>query len=101
MAGSLGTLGRATVEIAAPTGKLDKDLKHAEGAVKNSVSQMANAFKAIGATVVAAGITKFIKDSIKAFTVQENAVAQLEARLKSTKGVVGLTSKELQKMLKT
>ena len=98
MAGSLGTLGRATVEIAAPTGKLDKDLKHAEGAVKNSVSQMANAFKAIGATVVAAGITKFIKDSIKAFTVQENAVAQLEARLKSTKGVVGLTSKELQKM---
>ena len=55
------------------------------------------------AAVAAAGVAvklavDFVKSSVAAFVVQEQAVARLEAALKATGGAVGITSYEMQKM---
>lgn len=71
--------------------KTSKGVKKVEGSFK-SLS------KTIGPLIAAGFGVAAVKSATDAFIRQENAVKQLEQRLKSTRGVVGLTSDELQRM---
>jgi len=71
--------------------KTNKGIKKAE----NSFKKMG---KAIGPLIALGFGVAAIKNATDAYIRQENAIAQLEARLKSTKNAVGISSKGLQDM---
>ncbi len=80
----------------------NKEVKKFEKNTKKVTQSSAMNWKKLGTAVggVAAAYAAFagVKAVTQAFVRQEDAIAQLEARLKSTNGVVGLTSKQLQNM---
>ena len=84
--------GQSIRLVDGPLGGVASRFQTLSGIVKNGTVLI------VGFTVALAGVgfaaRKFIKNTI----IQEKAVAQLNARIKSTGGAAGLTSKELQKM---
>jgi len=85
---SINKYGESTEKTTQKTEKLNKSL----GSQIKSFALMA------GSVMLAKKAFDFIGKSITLAVNQENAVAQLEATIKSTGGVAGLTSKELQNM---
>ena len=92
MTQSLGTL---MVDIGANVASLQRDMNKASSVVEKSAKNMGRAF----GTAIAGMISyQTIKAATDAFVKQDDAIRQLESRLKSTGNVVGYTSKELQDM---
>lgn len=83
-----------------PTVNLTINVKgDAEGKAKNLTSSFLKAELALVAIKAATkAVIDIGKKAVEEFIKQEQAEAQLEATLKSTKGVVGLTSKELKNL---
>lgn len=75
----------------------DETGKATKSAEKNFTS-LGNVARTVGPLVTAAFGAAVIRESVKAFIRQEAAIAQLEQRLKSTGGVAGFTSEQLQRM---
>ena len=72
--------------------------KIALGQMRTNLSSVQRAAGALGVTFGALAASAFAKDSIDKLIKQENAVKQLEQRIKSTGGVSDKTSIELQEM---
>jgi len=68
------------------------------GGLSSAVSGLGPTIAALGPMIGVAFGTAAIKQSIDAFVRQEQAVFQLEQRLKSTGGTSGKTSEELQRL---
>jgi hypothetical protein len=68
------------------------------GGLSSAVSGLGPSIAALGPMIGLAFGTAAIKQSIDAFVRQEQAVFQLEQRLKSTGGTSGKTSEELQRL---
>ncbi|GAB2899731.1 phage tail length tape measure family protein [Microbulbifer echini] len=96
---SLGTL---SVDLVAKTGGfekgLDKAARHTDKRMRDIKKSSKTAARAIGAAFAAIGGAIGSKAIIDATIRQENALRQLEARLKSTEGAAGLSSEELQNL---
>ena len=98
---SLGTL---TLDLVAKTGGFIAGMDKAERAntkwkrkVKKNVEEVSRALKvtlAAGAAAASAALVAVVRASGE----QEKAIAQVEARLKSTGGVAGRTSEQLQEL---
>ncbi|WP_444923451.1 phage tail length tape measure family protein [Microbulbifer sp. DLAB2-AF] len=99
---SLGTL---TLDLIAKVGGfekgLDKATRHTNKRMREIKKSSQTAARAIGAAFAAIGAAVGTKEIIEATIRQENALRQLEARLKSTEGVAGLSSEELQNLAGT
>ncbi|WP_299589427.1 phage tail length tape measure family protein [uncultured Microbulbifer sp.] len=99
---SLGTL---SVDLVAKTGGfekgLDKASRHTDKRMRDIKKSSKTAARAIGAAFAAIGGAIGSKAIIDATIRQENALRQLEARLKSTEGAAGLSSEELQNLAGT
>lgn len=93
---------KATSEI----GKVDKSIDGMKQQAQKSVGPLKGMFKqlAVGLVSVVAiraafrTLVGFVGDVTRAAMAQEEAISQLEARLKSTKGAAGLTKDELLKL---
>lgn len=92
------TISSIAIDLSASTAKLQGDMNRAVNIVEKSfkrmersISNLTTGFAAIGAGLA---FGKIVEEVSKG----ETALAQLEASLKSTKGAVGLTSKQLQDM---
>ncbi|WP_299582102.1 phage tail length tape measure family protein [uncultured Microbulbifer sp.] len=96
---SLGTL---TLDLIAKVGGfergLDKAARHTDKRMRDIKKSSKTAARAIGAAFAAIGGAIGSKAIIDATIRQENALRQLEARLKSTEGAAGLSSEELQNL---
>jgi phage-related minor tail protein len=94
------TLGEAILYLKTDAKGLTAGLKQAQSQVSGVMESIRANSLAIGAgmTAVGGGILAFLGTSLKAAGEAEDALAQLEAVLKSTGGAAGLTSEELQKM---
>lgn len=92
-------IGALRVNLGLNSAQFKRGLKNAQTGTEKFAVVAKRAFKvvAIGAAAVAAGIAVASKSFLSASVAQEKSVKQLEAVLKSTKQVAGLTSKELQK----
>jgi len=96
---SLGTL---TLDLIAKVGGFERGMDRAERASKKAAKNTQQSWKsastaiktAFGAIAGIASARAIIQNTVR----QEQAVAQLEARLRSTGGVAGLTSQQLQSM---
>ncbi|WP_444891201.1 phage tail length tape measure family protein [Microbulbifer sp. DLAB2-AA] len=99
---SLGTL---TLDLIAKVGGfekgLDKATRHTNKRMREIKKSSQTAARAIGAAFAAIGAAVGTKEIIEATIRQENALRQLEARLKSTEGAAGLSSEELQNLAGT
>jgi len=101
-------VGEAFVELTTKNDKYNKGLSTANTKLKSFGTQATQAtgsassgFLTMGKAVAAVGLTAFAAAMGKVFQVtaqQEAAEAQLNAVLKSTKGVAGLTAKELKNL---
>ncbi|TDQ63565.1 tail length tape measure protein [Maritalea mobilis] len=93
-------IGALRVNLGMNSAQFHRGLKNAQTGSEKFAFAAKRAFKvvAIGAAAAAAGIAVASKSFLSASIAQEKSVKQLEAVLKSTKQVAGLTSKELQKM---
>ena len=99
MSKSLGTL---TLDLVAKTGgfvagmtKAERESAKFKRKVKKELDEVGVALKRLTAVGIA-GLTVGMAAVVKASARQEDAIAQLEQRLKSTGGVAGRTSKQLQ-----
>lgn len=96
---SLGTL---TLDLIARVGGFVQGMNRAERSANRSARNTENSWKSASSAIktafgaIAVGATA--KAIVDATVKQEAAVKQLEARLKSTGGVAGFTSQELQTM---
>lgn len=88
---------RALKKVLGTAGKTDKSVSKMEKSMKRASKAM-KAMAIAGAAIAAALIVKTISAATKAYIVQEQAIAQLEAVLRSTGAVAGMTSKQLQDM---
>lgn len=92
----MGLIGKIMVRLGLDNSEYSSRLKHSEA----QGNKFTSAIKKMGAAMLAAFsvqmITRFAKESIKAYNQQVAAIAKLESVLKSTGGAAGLTSKELQ-----
>lgn len=86
-------LGSMRVEIVGDNKKLDKSIDDSEKKTKAFSKASVIAYAAIAAAVVALGAK-----AVKAFAVQEQAEAKLNATIKSTGQAAGLTTRELLDM---
>lgn len=95
------TVESLVIELSADVASLKKDMNKASRTVKKSTDGMAknarNAAKSIAAIGAGFLVGATIKKIVSATKVQEQAVAQLEAGLASTGGVVGKSLDELTK----
>ncbi|WP_444909330.1 phage tail length tape measure family protein [Microbulbifer sp. TRSA005] len=80
---------------------LDKATRHTNKRMREIKKSSQTAARAIGAAFAAIGAAVGAKEIIEATIRQENAIRQLEARLKSTEGAAGLSSEELQNLAGT
>lgn len=111
----MATVEDVIIEIDADVSKLRKEIKSAQqslkgfekatGKSKRGLDKLEKSAKATGSSfsamkkILAGGIAiAGFRAVIGATVEQERVIAQLEARLKSTKSVAGLTSKQLQGM---
>ena len=85
------------VKLAADTSDFEKGMKKARKLFKNTAKSLKRTGKTLTMSMTAP-LTAFAAASIKAFDTQQKAIAQVEQGLKTTGGLVGRTSKELQKM---
>ncbi len=96
---SLGTL---TLDLVAKTGSfeqgMDRAARNTDRRMKSIKKSGQTAARAIGAAFAAIGGAIGARAVIDATVRQENALRQLEARLKSTEGAAGLSSQELQNL---
>lgn len=94
------TLGEAILYLKSDAKGLTAGLNQAQTQVGSAMESIRRNSLAIGAgmTAVGGGILALLGTSLKAAGEAEDALAQLEAVLKSTGGAAGLTSEELQKM---
>lgn len=94
---SLGTL---TLDLIARTGKFTSGFSNAERTVDKSTKRMTGLLselkKEIGRVSVIGAFVGALYKMAQQTIEAENAVRQLEARLKSTSGVAGVSSRELQ-----
>lgn len=97
-------LGALTLDLVARTGEFTAGMNAAErrtAAWAKSISNILSGVRGqvqglLAGIAVAATIQKIIASTVEA----ENAIRQLEARLRSTGGVAGVTSLELQRLAK-
>jgi len=68
------------------------------GGMEAPLSSLKSAFESIGATAAAAMVLSFAKSSIAAAEEANQAMLKLQAIYKSTGGVIGFTTNELNKM---
>lgn len=98
------SLGALTLDLIARTGGFDAGMTAAERRTEawtRSISRMLANVRGeiqglLAGIAVAATIRKIVASTVEA----ENAIQQLEARLRSTGGVAGVTSQELQSLAK-
>jgi len=77
----------------------EKNAKSMGTSIKGMTSSMVGAQAIIAvASKAIQGLTNIVKDSVKAFIVQEKVETQLNAVLKSTQHAAGLTAKEIKNM---
>lgn len=94
------SLGVLTLDLIARTAGFIGGMTAAERSVDRASKSMKSAFSGIKGAVagafagfsIAVAVRKIVAETVEA----ENAISQLEARLKSTGGVAGVTSRELQ-----
>jgi len=86
-------LGKLLVKIEGDNSSLDKSVKKSEGSVKKFSKFAVAGYAAVGVAIIAMG-----KKAVRAFKIQEQAEAKLNATIKSTGSAAGLTSKELTNM---
>lgn len=94
------SLGVLTLDLIARTGKFSEGMNASERRVdqwsKRLKGVLSSLKGAIAGALAGLAVGETVRKVINATIEQENAVRQLEARLKSTGGVVGVTSRELQ-----
>lgn len=94
MANKLGSL---LIQIAADTALLQRDMGKAVGIVNTGAKRMGDSItsakRLLGGFVSFVAITRGVEAIITASAESEAAMAQLEARIKSTGGVAGLSAK--------
>jgi len=86
-------LGKLLVKIEGDNSDLDKSVKKSEGSVKKFSKFAVAAYAAVGVAIIALS-----KQAVKAFKIQEQAEAKLNATIKSTGSAAGLTARELTDM---
>lgn len=93
----MGRLAELNVKIGANIANLEKGFKKAE----RTMRKRARTFQKLGSSMTQAvtiPVAGFVGRSIQLFDAQAQAIAQVDAGLKSTNGTVGHTSAALQKM---
>lgn len=94
------SLGVLTLDLIARTGKFNEGMNASERRVdqwsKRLKGVLSSVKGAIAGALAGLAVGETVRKVITATIEQENAVRQLEARLKSTGGVAGVTSRELQ-----
>tara|TARA_R100000231_G_scaffold139628_2_gene121777 strand:- start:4818 stop:6644 length:1827 start_codon:yes stop_codon:yes gene_type:complete len=85
------------VKLAADTSDFQKGMMKARKLFNKTAKNLKRTGKTLTMSMTAP-LTAFAAASIKAFDTQQKAIAQVEQGLKTTGGLVGRTSKELQKM---
>lgn len=90
---SLGTL---TLDLIAKIGGFEQGLGRAERSIKKIEKAATGASRTIRNAFAVLGVGLGVRELISATVRQENAIRQLEARLKSTGSAAGLTSTQLQ-----
>jgi hypothetical protein len=103
-------IGEAFVELEARMTKYEKDLKTANAKLNNfsksasrHTSNISSSFKSMSSAISLpllgiAGLALAFRKIIQVTAEQQKAEAQLNAVLKSTKGVAGITAKEIKKL---
>lgn len=100
----MGSLGEAVLDLAADSTQLDKDVKNAKSRTLNVLGGLADFGKTIftaGVAVASAGVLalgKGLYDIVQAGAEAEQAQAQLNAVLKSTGGIAGVTADQVNKL---
>lgn len=91
-------VGSVRVGLGMNAGEFQTGMKKAS----RSMNKLSDEAKKLGASILAAFstavVTDFALDSVRLFGIQEEAIASVEAVLKTTGGTAGFTSKQLQDM---
>jgi len=97
MAEDIAVLGLKIVsdDLVKATKRLDKLEKRSKRAEK-STKKLGKSFRGLGAAITAIGLATAFRSILNATIKQEQAVAQLDAAIKSTGASAGFTSKEMQ-----
>ena len=86
------------VRVIGDASHFQKTLNSVDNEAKGFGSRIGTMAKTVGASLAAAGIAKFGKDSISAFTESQKVAAQTAAVLKSTGGAAGVTAGHLDNL---
>ena len=86
-------IGALRVVLGMNAGEFSSDAKRAGRSMDSLANQAKKAGAAIGAAFAVGQLKSFAQESIRLFGVQEDAVASVEAVLKTTGGAAGFTSK--------
>ena len=93
----MASIAQINVEVGADIRQMQKNLKTATKSLKKQSRQWANFGRSMTAAV-SIPVAGFLGKSVQLFDKQAQAIAQVNAGLKSTGGAAGFTSDELQKM---
>jgi len=97
-------LGTLTVDLALKSGLFEQGMDRAAKASEKNLNRIKATASGLGTAFVAGlaalGSSKLLGAIVQETTQAENAMRQLEARLKSTGGVAGVTGPEIQALAK-
>lgn len=91
-------VGALRVRLAMDAGEFSSGTKKAGRSMDSLASKAKKVGSAIGAAFAVGQVTSFARESVRLFGVQEDAIASVDAVLKTTGGSAGFTSKKLQEM---
>ena len=91
-------IGALRVILGMNAGEFDKGAKRAGSAMDRLAKKAERLGVALGAAFATTRVFGFLRDSVNAWGVQEQAIAAVEAVLRTTGGTAGFTSKQLQKV---
>lgn len=91
-------IGALRVSLGLNAGEFSNDARRAGGAMDGLAGKAKKLGAAIGAAFALGQVKSFAQESIRLFGVQQDAIASVEAVLKTTGGTAGFTSKRLQEI---
>lgn len=91
-------LATLTIDVVAKVADLERDMGKMARDAERSAKRIQGAFKAAGIALSSLGVGAGIAAIVRASAEQERVVAELESRIKSTGGVAGYSSQQLQDM---
>lgn len=96
--GILGELASGGATAGRNLGGIEREAKRASSGIAGMAGSLKGLLVAAGAVTALYKGFSLLSESLKLYGVQEGAIAQVEARIKSTGGAAGQTSEQLQRI---